>query len=1088
MPATSDFLDHEVFCAATGKPGICAGAGGRIGGALTPRGIANTRRSLMGMPELPKPTLTVPTRKSLQHVEDIDKFLDGEVFADAPHSCHCGGTCAGCKKKSQFCDTGANAGKPGPCPKGQTLDRTPAQAGARVKVGKGVGSILEGKSATITEGPIKHQGVTGIYKVRGDEGHEEHIHGSRLAHHSESFAEGGTIKGAEIFRAGIHRGKEYTPENLDEMIENFRQNSAGDKPSMRVPAVLGHEENQEYLDRTDIPAAAWVSNIYRDGPILKADFEDVDPTIEKLIKGKRYRTISAEVYDDPPEGLSGQGKMLRRVAFLGGEIPQIKSLKDIPMPMSERGGKWERVAIRFRELVKCDKFGCYVTFSEVNQPVIDFLDYDIFAEGGSIRGQPCKRGQSAKSTGCKPAEKKTNPNKGGLREGKIAPGLHVTTPPVKLPGTKAAPKPKKPTAPTGGDHAGLPAGAEEAQANPKGLPPADDLKPETKPEEAPTVPTGTAPGKSRDTGQEAADAKARLRNVPITEQGGASSLSNTFGKLGADFQGLAQRIDAPHDIALQPKQLENVKATYAALRKRYPKPHLFLKVLGAIHEQDAAEVAKGNRRNRDGASYAARSVAFRHMLQWANDDYDKNKDTGKAPEHDGAAAASKIAQDKKELIAQRSPAYVAKLKAPLAEREKDLLGDNGGAKFKGNIGLALLKHDSPTMPMNADEMNRVKDLLQNGAPTIDDKKFLAGAVQNALSNFRKYGLKAYPRRVVEKTLESLSQLGKGTLDPDEFFRLLHTQQRKAEPHSEKLHSAAPSLDDTAMHFAEANSNDLFSPEEISGHCEATHLIGKQPRLELDPLGGNFSDYLDHEVFCQATGKPGVCKGTKRGQKSAGAAPGVSSSGKSSVGASGKRTMLNPLQQQTMAKRAASAAKAKSLGISQSPGFDSGIGAKPAAKPRGGKTGELAMHPAVKALGGIKKISPLQKHVIKDELEHRPGSAHANARIAAAKKENKAAGGGAPQHTVKRHLVAPGTPGSSKSYVRGRNATTKGHAPDEIKGGHGKLGFSPDEKHQGGREIAQLKHAPKARSGLGLPIRSKKVSLHSEYSDPEFTRI
>jgi hypothetical protein len=38
------------------------------------------------------------------------------------------------------------------------------------------------------------------------------------------------------------------------------------------------------------------------------------------------------VYDEPPRGIKGKGKMLRRVAFLGGDIPQIKGLDDIPMP------------------------------------------------------------------------------------------------------------------------------------------------------------------------------------------------------------------------------------------------------------------------------------------------------------------------------------------------------------------------------------------------------------------------------------------------------------------------------------------------------------------------------------------------------------------------------------------------------------------------------------------------------------------------------------------------------------------------------------------------------------------------------------
>ena len=66
--------------------------------------------------------------------------------------------------------------------------------------------------------------------------------------------------------------------------------------------------------------------------ILKADIANVPPEVAKLIESGAYKKVSAEIYDEPPDGIPSTGKMLRRVAFLGGSLPEIKSLADIPTP------------------------------------------------------------------------------------------------------------------------------------------------------------------------------------------------------------------------------------------------------------------------------------------------------------------------------------------------------------------------------------------------------------------------------------------------------------------------------------------------------------------------------------------------------------------------------------------------------------------------------------------------------------------------------------------------------------------------------------------------------------------------------------
>lgn len=161
-------------------------------------------------------------------------------------------------------------------------------------------------------------------------------------HDHTSASTGVTIPGVEIFATGEYRGRKWRVSDLEQMAENFgRLKNLG---LLNPPTVLGHEETQEFLERTDLPAAGWVNRVYlhryRDGngpqAILKADFSEVPASVARLIKSKAYRKVSAEVYDNfTDDHGNGYGKALRRVALLGGEIPQIKRLADIPTNFSE---------------------------------------------------------------------------------------------------------------------------------------------------------------------------------------------------------------------------------------------------------------------------------------------------------------------------------------------------------------------------------------------------------------------------------------------------------------------------------------------------------------------------------------------------------------------------------------------------------------------------------------------------------------------------------------------------------------------------------------------------------------------------------
>ena len=144
----------------------------------------------------------------------------------------------------------------------------------------------------------------------------------------------------EIFRTGRHRpdSPAYTVADLDDIVANFERL----RGQLDPPVVIGHEEEQpltqglaesDPFSNTGSPAVGWISRLWRQGRSLYADLEGVHPAIGDLVNRRAYRKVSAEVYDrdQPPEGLPVKGCVLRRLALLGGELPQIKTLADLPL-------------------------------------------------------------------------------------------------------------------------------------------------------------------------------------------------------------------------------------------------------------------------------------------------------------------------------------------------------------------------------------------------------------------------------------------------------------------------------------------------------------------------------------------------------------------------------------------------------------------------------------------------------------------------------------------------------------------------------------------------------------------------------------
>lgn len=158
------------------------------------------------------------------------------------------------------------------------------------------------------------------------------------------------MKRVDLFADGNHRGRPYTEAEIDEIIANFDRFGPKGLNLLTPPIVLGHEENQaaleKFLDRTDLPAAGVVSRLYKETieengkPVvhLFADVADMPQPVAGLVASKAYRKVSIEHYDADRPFDAGDGKqypnlILRRVALLGGEIPQVKQLADLPVPV-----------------------------------------------------------------------------------------------------------------------------------------------------------------------------------------------------------------------------------------------------------------------------------------------------------------------------------------------------------------------------------------------------------------------------------------------------------------------------------------------------------------------------------------------------------------------------------------------------------------------------------------------------------------------------------------------------------------------------------------------------------------------------------
>lgn len=133
------------------------------------------------------------------------------------------------------------------------------------------------------------------------------------------------IEGVEIFATGFWGNERWKAGDLDELVRNFKKL----KDEIKPPVKLGHSV-QKLLKSEGLPAAGWVTNLRRVGTKLLADLSDVPKRIARIIKNKGYKRVSIEIYRNHQDSRGNRvGQALKALALLGGDIPELKTLKDV---------------------------------------------------------------------------------------------------------------------------------------------------------------------------------------------------------------------------------------------------------------------------------------------------------------------------------------------------------------------------------------------------------------------------------------------------------------------------------------------------------------------------------------------------------------------------------------------------------------------------------------------------------------------------------------------------------------------------------------------------------------------------------------
>lgn len=173
----------------------------------------------------------------------------------------------------------------------------------------------------------------------------------------------GELLGQPVAVTGNWKGRDFTEDDLDEMIRYFEDLSETEKRNVHVK--LGHGD-QSIVHNSGLVSVGWVKRLYRKGIELFADMTAVPRMVLRMIKNKTLKELSPEVginFKDETTGKSYR-KILNAVALLpwgNSKHKAMRTLKDLSSLYADEG---DNVDIEAGSLVLNMSETTYVTEEE----------------------------------------------------------------------------------------------------------------------------------------------------------------------------------------------------------------------------------------------------------------------------------------------------------------------------------------------------------------------------------------------------------------------------------------------------------------------------------------------------------------------------------------------------------------------------------------------------------------------------------------------------------------------------------------------------------------------------------------------------
>jgi cation transport regulator ChaB len=143
----------------------------------------------------------------------------------------------------------------------------------------------------------------------------------------EAYSQTYELKDVEVFGTGEWNKHKITDEDLDNIVNGTNEIIDKLKPKVK----LGHDDKQELLQKSGLPAGGWITKLKKVGNKILVDIKEVPKVLYDLIKNGAYKRISSEILYDytEPSTKKKYEKVLSAIAFLGADLPAITNLKDI---------------------------------------------------------------------------------------------------------------------------------------------------------------------------------------------------------------------------------------------------------------------------------------------------------------------------------------------------------------------------------------------------------------------------------------------------------------------------------------------------------------------------------------------------------------------------------------------------------------------------------------------------------------------------------------------------------------------------------------------------------------------------------------